>query len=90
MQVTPKLLRNVKLVLIAEKVLRTLTVRVNAGQVIIAHRILRNLFLLSQDSSHKVSETKNRNRAELEHIRMNSAQLNVSTAPKVVNALISK
>jgi hypothetical protein len=90
MQVMPKLLRNVKLEPIAEKVPRTLTVRVNAGQAIIAHRILQNLFLLSQDSFPKVSVTKNRNRAEPEHIRTNLAQLNVSIAQKAVNALISK
>lgn len=78
--------KNAKPGLIAERVPKIPMERESVGQVTTAHRILQSLFLLNQDSSLKVSETRNKSHVEQAPIRIYSAQSNASIALVEVSA----
>ena len=90
MQEMLNLPRNAKPGLIAERVPKIPMERESVGQVTTAHRILQSLFLLNQDSSLKVSETRSKSHVEQELIRTFSALLNASIALVEVSALTNR
>jgi hypothetical protein len=90
MQEMLNLPKNARPGLIAERVPKIPMERESVGQVTTAHRILQSLFLLNQDSSLKVSETRSKNHVEQAPIRIYSAQSNASIALVEVSAQNNK
>jgi hypothetical protein len=90
MQEMLNLPKNAKPVLIAERVPKIPTERESVGQDTTAHLILQSLFLLNQDSSLKVSETRSRSHVEQEPIRTYTELLNASIALVEVSAPTNK
>lgn len=86
----PKLHRNAKLERIAERELKTLMVKVNAGLATTAHLIHPSRYLLNQVSSLKVLVMRSKRHAEQVLTRMNTAQPSVNIVPVAVSAQISK
>ena len=90
MQEMLNLPKNAKPAHIAERVPKIPMERESVGQVTTAHRILQSLFLLTQDSSLKVSETRSKNHVEQAPIRTYTALLNASIALVEVSAPTNK
>ncbi len=86
----PSQLKNVKQAHIAERGQKIQMVKVSVGQATIAHLILQNHYLQSQDFSPKGSGMKNKNLAALVHIRMNLELLNANIVRGEVNAQINR
>jgi predicted Fe-Mo cluster-binding NifX family protein len=90
MQVTPRLLKNVKPEPIAGKEQKIQMVKENVGLGIIVHRIHQSHYQLIQDFFLKVLVMRKKSLVELVLTRMNTVLLNVSIAQREVNVQISK
>ena len=90
MQEMHNLLKNVKLVLIAEKAQRILMEKVNVGLAIIALQTHQNHYQQTQVIFLKVLVMKSRSHAVQVHFRMNMEQLTASIVQEERNAQINK
>lgn len=90
MQEMLSLPKNARLAHIAEREPKILMERESVGLVTTARRILQSLFLLNQDSSLKVTETRSKSHVELAPFRTLVALWNAGIALKEVSAPTNK